>query len=294
MNGYFPHDENARNDQKLLKLRAKYGLEGYGLFWCILETMATDSTGYIAQDDQAMAGLSLSYGMETEKLKERINFMIDVGIFKSCEHGNLYSDRMQSHIAFRRERSESGRKGAFSRWNRQNNDSANASAIKQPMASKGKERKDKSIGNILPLDSVLPDHNLIEQDIPTEKKQPAYRPECRFISEYLIKCLEKTGMQPRKDEPTLLKWDKEVHLMVARDNRTFDGIKTMIDECMAHEGSNGFTWSKNIRSTGTLRHRWNENKIWLGMNTKKIIKRDTQGREIVQLTETEAKERGII
>mgnify|MGYP001572489914 CR=1 FL=1 len=34
---YFSHDYNARNDEKILELRVKYGAEGYGLF-CTLKT----------------------------------------------------------------------------------------------------------------------------------------------------------------------------------------------------------------------------------------------------------------
>jgi len=36
---YFSHDSNARNDVKILKLRRNFGFEGYGLYWCIVETL---------------------------------------------------------------------------------------------------------------------------------------------------------------------------------------------------------------------------------------------------------------
>ena len=36
---YFSHDYNARNDQKILMLRGKFGNEGYALFFYILETI---------------------------------------------------------------------------------------------------------------------------------------------------------------------------------------------------------------------------------------------------------------
>ena len=34
---YFPHDSNARNDIKLIKLRSKYGYEGYGVYFALIE-----------------------------------------------------------------------------------------------------------------------------------------------------------------------------------------------------------------------------------------------------------------
>jgi hypothetical protein len=36
---YFSHDSNARNDSKCLKLRRVLGLEGYGLFWVLVEML---------------------------------------------------------------------------------------------------------------------------------------------------------------------------------------------------------------------------------------------------------------
>ena len=40
---YFSHDSNARNDLKIVKLRQQLGLEGYGLYWCIIEMLRESS-----------------------------------------------------------------------------------------------------------------------------------------------------------------------------------------------------------------------------------------------------------
>jgi hypothetical protein len=42
---YFSHDSNARNDLKIVKLRQYLGLEGYGLYWCVIE-MLRESNKY--------------------------------------------------------------------------------------------------------------------------------------------------------------------------------------------------------------------------------------------------------
>ena len=42
---YFSHDSNARNDIKMVKLRQMLGLEGYGLYWCVIE-MLRESNKY--------------------------------------------------------------------------------------------------------------------------------------------------------------------------------------------------------------------------------------------------------
>ena len=52
---YFSHDYNARNDQRILQLRFKFGWEGYGIYWALLETMAEDEIGDINRE--AIVGL---------------------------------------------------------------------------------------------------------------------------------------------------------------------------------------------------------------------------------------------
>lgn len=129
---YFDHDYSARNDQKILKLRAKYGLEGYGFFWCLIESMAEDSTGYI--DGSAIDVLSLSYGLAIEKVKEFIDYMVCIQLIEKCEHGNYFNKRILEHKTFRDERIASGKKGALKRWQIQSvNGSANGQPLPEPM-----------------------------------------------------------------------------------------------------------------------------------------------------------------
>lgn len=37
---YFSHDRNALSDNKISELRGIYGMEGYGVFWALLEAMS--------------------------------------------------------------------------------------------------------------------------------------------------------------------------------------------------------------------------------------------------------------
>jgi hypothetical protein len=38
---YFPHDFNARNDERIIKLRIWHGMLGYGIYFALLEWLAT-------------------------------------------------------------------------------------------------------------------------------------------------------------------------------------------------------------------------------------------------------------
>lgn len=138
---YFTHDYGARNDPKILELRAEYGLEGLGLYWCIAETLAEADDGYI--NPKLLGGISVGFGISKSKLQEHIDFMIDVELLCEDENG-YYSERMMKHKKIRRKFSDAGKKGAESRWgDGEANGGANGVAIATPMQRKGKERKGK-------------------------------------------------------------------------------------------------------------------------------------------------------
>lgn len=141
---YFSHDYNARNDPKVLELRAEYGLEGLGLYWCITETLAEADDGYI--NPKLLGGLSIGYGISKAKLQEYIDFMIKVELLREDDNG-YYSKRMMEHKQIRKKLSDAGKKGAKRRWG----DKKTAEKLKEenshPNAKerKRKERKGKSI-----------------------------------------------------------------------------------------------------------------------------------------------------
>lgn len=133
---YFQHDYNSANDQRILKLRAKFNnAEGYGIYFMILEAMAQEESGIL--ENNCMAQLSLSYGLAINQLKAIINYCIEIGLFVQDKKG-FFSKRMIEHKQFRKERSLSGKRGAKSRWE---DSSAMAQPMAQPMQRKGKERK---------------------------------------------------------------------------------------------------------------------------------------------------------
>lgn len=110
---YFTHDYNARNDDKILELRASYGAEGYGVFWMIVETMAENEHGGLKAS--LMGGLSLGYGVAKGRLLEIIKECLTIGLFYEND-GYYYSKRLLTHKEFRKSLSENGAVGAAKRW----------------------------------------------------------------------------------------------------------------------------------------------------------------------------------
>lgn len=131
---YFPHDCSARDDQKLLKVRGRFGLEGYAIFWMCLESMSTNG-GYIEID--SVSGLAVTFGTSEAQLMAQLEYLCEVGLFLKNKEG-YHSSRMDEHLLFRKERSESGKRGAETRWG---DSSAIAQPKPEPMVSKVKESK---------------------------------------------------------------------------------------------------------------------------------------------------------
>ena len=135
MRSYFSHDSNARNSDKLMKVRMKLGAEGYGIFFMLIERLREEE-GYKSTIDYD--ALAFDLRVEPEKVKQVVE---NYDLFKITEDGKyFYSDsfneRMEMMDAKRKKRAEAGKKGAEKRWeNRQNDSNANGNAIAMPKQS---------------------------------------------------------------------------------------------------------------------------------------------------------------
>ena len=152
---YFSHDYNARNDEKILKLRAKFGNESaYGLFWFLIESMSESPDGTLDwSDSEAIAPLSLSYGVPIDRLKNFIEYAIEIGVFNISKN-RFFSKRIIDHKKFRRQFSEAGKAGAKKRWKKKNSPPISLPNAKERKGkeSKGNNKKHKYLDKVLLTD----------------------------------------------------------------------------------------------------------------------------------------------
>ncbi len=106
---YFTHDYNAANDTNILFLRQQLGMEGYGIFWFIVEQLA-QSGGFLPIKITPV----LSMQMQVTEAKVR-SVITDYELFDIVDQ-NFYSERLNKHLQIRKQLSESGKKGAKNRW----------------------------------------------------------------------------------------------------------------------------------------------------------------------------------
>ena len=109
---WFRHDYSARNDEKILALRALHGNEAYGIFWMLVEYMAESSTGWISMT--SMTGLAIGLGVEAEKLNAVVGECIKLELFVEKD-GRFTSMRLQSHKSEREQNRKTGRLGGMAK-----------------------------------------------------------------------------------------------------------------------------------------------------------------------------------
>ena len=82
---WFKHDANAVLDTKLRKVRAKYGLAGYGLYWYCLECVARNvekhNLTFELEEDAHI--ISLDTELSQEVVQEMMLFMCELGLFEN-------------------------------------------------------------------------------------------------------------------------------------------------------------------------------------------------------------------
>ena len=139
---YFSHDYNAANDTKILFLRHQLGMEGYGIYWYLIEQLA-NAGGKLPLE------LIPVLAMQMHCTDVKVNgVLMNFDLF-TIESGEFWSHRLQDHLDLRLKLSQSGKTGANNRWK---NGGAIGEAIGEGNA---KERKGKEIkGNINLIEDI--------------------------------------------------------------------------------------------------------------------------------------------
>lgn len=115
---YFSHDSNARNDSKILNLRMKHGVEGYGVYFMLLERMR-ESEDYMSVKDYN--ALAFDFRVSSEVVKSVVE-EFDLFLLtddKKKFYSESFLDRMQLKDEKDQERSEKAKKAANARWSKE-------------------------------------------------------------------------------------------------------------------------------------------------------------------------------
>lgn len=132
---YFPHDSNARNDDRIIAVRMRHKMEGYGVYFAILERIL-ESSDYMSIKDYNVIAFDLHVGSDLVK-----SVVEDFGLFSFTDDGkyfysNSFNERMRPLENIREQRRLAGKKSAEKRA--KNNDSS--TTVERPLTKKATEK----------------------------------------------------------------------------------------------------------------------------------------------------------
>jgi hypothetical protein len=137
---YFSHDANAQDDPKCMILIDQMGMEGYGIFWALIEKLRAEADYTLPLS--VINPFAKRWGTSKEKVETVIK---NYGLF-IIENAKFFSIRLQKSMV---EKSEKARLSASYRWGNAialpSNNERSANDMRND-AIKGKKRKEKKNG----------------------------------------------------------------------------------------------------------------------------------------------------
>lgn len=106
---WFRHDTDASSDIRMQRLSRKYGMEGVGIYWTIVETLYREG-GMITLDKVP----DLAYGMHVEEVI--VDEIIKTSGLFQFDKANFWSKRALEELSTKQEISEKARQSARARW----------------------------------------------------------------------------------------------------------------------------------------------------------------------------------
>ena len=118
---YFSHDRNALNDNKIAQMRGTYGMEGYGVYWAIIEALSREPELSLEYSARMIAGLSAPIQPSFD-MQAYIDDCIEIGLFE-CDGERFWSNSLKRRFSEIQEQTDrktrSASKAANARWRKE-------------------------------------------------------------------------------------------------------------------------------------------------------------------------------
>lgn len=115
---WFPHDIDAFGDSSIGMLVSRYGFEGYGHYWLLVEQCHEDGPLWDLSDDDVRMAVASRHGWDDGELCSYINACVKFGLFdrKQWRKHVLTSNRICSNCERYQRQIEGGKRGAEARY----------------------------------------------------------------------------------------------------------------------------------------------------------------------------------
>lgn len=257
---YFSHDSNALTDTKILNMRADYGLEGYGLYWAIIEMMRNEDEYKLDLNKNTYRAIKTLTNTTIDIEKFIKDCIEDYELFKQ-EDERFYSNSLLKRMEQKDRKSAIAREKAEKRWNSnakvmQQQCNSNANKVKENKEKENKENKNKTNENKENRKRIVEVYNLYCTNLSqvqklTDKREKAID---KFLKEFTVEQFEEIckkanisdfliGKNDRKwkaDFDFLMRIDKATSIL--EDKYSEKGVK---DNGQSNK-YNGVDLSKNL------------------------------------------------
>lgn len=118
---YFSHDRNALNDNKIAQMRGSYGIEGYGVYWAIIEALSREPELSLEYSARMIAGLTTLIQPSFD-MQSYIDECIEIGLFE-CDGERFWSNSLKRRLGEVQEQTDRktriASKAANARWRKE-------------------------------------------------------------------------------------------------------------------------------------------------------------------------------
>jgi hypothetical protein len=193
---FFRHDFNAHEDERILDLRMEHGMEGYGVYWLLIELLAASSNYKLEANPKRIA---FAHSADPQVVSSVIN---DFGLFQ-VEENSFYSKsltiRMERLDEIKEKRSIAGRKGGKVKANAkqmlskcQANESKRQANLSKPLANTS--RGEESIGDES-REYDMNEENIIEMKVEDKREEQS----AEKVEERIDKALESENQETSEE-----------------------------------------------------------------------------------------------
>lgn len=293
---FLKHDFSARADDKVIKVRRKFGLEGYGMFWILNEVMAENGDGRIPES--SLEDVFFDNHIPTEKGASFIDFCVSIKLYR-FDDGFLVSDRIIETLGRISQKSEAMRDNAKKRWskeadNQEVSEGENAKALQlhsNGNADKIREdkiREESDVGNskipdpTFTTNTTLKDYTKSSLSGPIELLRFSNPPKkVELAARVLIKgdrgrCVkaaitfwygivlrtlsEEKIFSKTLSRANLWSWSEQFRLLIEKDGQDFEKLRKVMNFVLSHKPTNdgGFCWFDNVQSPSKMREKFAE------------------------------------
>lgn len=238
---YFPHFCNARHDRKLRRVRKELGLEGYGIFFMLLEVLREQADyKYPISDIDLLAD---EFGTSEQKLRTVVS---NYQLFQVDEEEKFFSSQLivnlQPFLDGKKNKQLSGIRGNLIRHKyitKEQSDNMNSAEIIQ---------KYHNLGMGSQCDGLV---IAIKERKQTKETNKQKNIPFIYLAELLYNLHKKQDINYHKTEKHLITWANSIRLLV-KDGRSLEDIRRVIEWCKEPDNF----WFPNIQSGKKLREKF--------------------------------------